>query len=419
MLLLAEAQPRARANEKPFEKLLAEARDEAKRLTDKAKPFCGTDEEYVAAYMAHKNEVRHWSLTEASYIPEPFAFKQLRITGAGKLLEADLPERGVLVEPWLKRGDASMIYAPAGLGKSFLSLTLAMACAGGGTITGLDWKAENLVKVLYVDGEMPMADIRDRMKAILDGGWIEGLDVELMRANLDFLARLDQSATDGFFIDLTNEDHHKIIGNHSVKAETGLVIFDNLSTLTEGMQDENSSIQFRQVNSFISKMKQRGIAVLLIHHANKEGFAYRGSSSIAVIYDSIIQLSKLEKTSDEPEFRISFEKVRSKRSVSTSSRVIRMTDFGYVVQGGIEGDTNLQKVVSLIKAGELSGLSQRKAEAEFGMHKDTIWKKVEAGLDLGLITGSDVVRTFSQPPVAVLDAIERAAKAELEVDGFG
>ena len=137
-----------------------------------------------------------------------------------------------------------MIYAPAGLGKSFLTLTIAMAIAGGGTIKGLNWKAEGRrrkerkspgeepTKVLYVDGEMPTPDLSERMKMILEGEWIEGLDLGAMRENLVLFPRLGQPDDDGF-IDLAKEEHHKIIGNHAVKEGVKLVVFDNLSTLTE------------------------------------------------------------------------------------------------------------------------------------------------------------------------------------------
>lgn|GEM_PF-4245398 len=397
--------------ERASEAVLREARQETKRLNRKdVVPFLGTDAELVEAYEKHQEWQRVNQLDDARYVPEPFRKRQLRLTSAGELLDADVPPRETMLWPWFKVGDAAMIYAPAGLGKSFLTLTIAMAVAGGGAIKGLNWRVEKPASVLFVDGEMPTPDLRERMKTILDGGWIDGLDVEALRRNFSLFARLGQPDDDGF-IDLANPEHHKIIGGHAAKAGVELVIFDNLSTLTESMEDENNSVQFRAINGFISKLKRRGISVIVVHHANKEGFAYRGSSAIAVIYDSIMQLGKLSADEDDGEatrFRLSFEKSRAKRTPETASRVVSMESFGYAIADGVERDENLASVVRIVKAGEHERLSKRNAEAAFGLNALTIWKKVVIGLDRGLVTADEVRATFNAPPVDVKAALHRA-----------
>ncbi|GLI94981.1 AAA family ATPase [Methylocystis echinoides] len=416
---------------KAFAKTLADARQEVKGVKD-AVPFLGTDADLVAAYYQHKEVIRKAQLeNERCGIAEPFNKKQLRLVSAGDLLDADAPSRKLMLGPWFKVGDAAMIYAPAGLGKSFLTLTIAMAVAGGGTIKGLNWKAEEATKVLYVDGEMPTPDLTERMKMILAGEWIEGLDLELMRENLSLFPRLGQHDDDGF-IDLADEKHHKIVGNHAVKAGSKLVVFDNLSTLTDSMEDENNSVQFRKINAFISKLKRRDISCLVVHHANKEGFAYRGSSAIAVIYDSIIQLGRVEDSFGKPDadkgergaepdgevtkFRISFEKSRAKKTPETASRVVTMGDFGYAIADGVEHDANLAKVVEVVKAGEHRGLSKRNAQSAFGLNPETIWKKVVIGLDRGLVRADEVEAMFSCPPADVKAAILRQMSEALETD---
>lgn len=221
---------------------------------------------------------------------------------------------------------------------------------------------------------------------------------------------MGQPDDDGF-IDLANPEHHKIIGRHAAQAGVELVIFDNLSTLTESMEDENNSVQFRAINGFISKLKRRGISVVVVHHANKEGFAYRGSSAIAVIYDSIMQLGKLSADEDDGEatrFRLSFEKSRSKRTPETVSRVVSMESFGYAIADGVERDENLASVVRIVKAGEHERLSKRNAEAVFGLNALTIWKKVVIGLDRGLVTADEVRAIFNAPPTDVKAALARA-----------
>ena len=139
-----------------------------------------------------------------------------------------------------------------------------------------------------------------------------------------------------------------------------------------------------------------------------------------MIYDSIVQLGKVdggnlppqpegledEGYSDEvTKFRISFEKSRIKRTPETATKVVTMSDFGYAVDDGVEQDANLARVVELVKAGRLLGLSQRQAEKATELHYKTIWKKVVIGLDRGLIRADEVKATFSFVPAEVQAAM--------------
>lgn len=291
-----------------------------------------------------------------------------------------------------------MLYAPPGLGKSFLSMTLALAVAGTGKIKGLDWEVTEAKKVLYLDGEMPIADVKERLELIINGEWIEGLNKELALDNLIILSALDQMVGT-FAIDLTSKDSHDVIRKFITKHDIGLVIVDNMSTLTSGMTDENASSQFTKVNEFISLVKRDGRSIVVIHHANKEGFSYRGSSKQGVIFDSIIQMGALENSYADDgatHFRLSFEKNRAKRGVGQSSRIVTMTSFGYAILD--DGDMNLRKVLEVIKKGEAKGLTQRQINETFQLHHATVAKKIVYGYERGLFTGDEALGVFAVPP---------------------
>ncbi len=78
-----------------------------------------------------------------------------------------LPKREPLLLPFLNEGDYGIIYAPRGVGKTWLGLLIAKAVATAGRVG--EWRAPAAAKVLYVDGEMPPDLMRDRDKG-LGGG---------------------------------------------------------------------------------------------------------------------------------------------------------------------------------------------------------------------------------------------------------
>jgi hypothetical protein len=377
-------------------------------LGKKVVPYIGSKDEYIKMYREHVEYIRDESKANRGFYPpdHPWLIQHVNTSPIKEVLQRDLPVRKTLVEPWIKQGDASMMYAVPGLGKSFLSLTIALAVAGTGKIKGLDWEVTEAKKVLYLDGEMPIADVKERLELIINGEWIEGLNKELALENLIILSSLDQQVGT-FAIDLTSKDSHDVIRKFATRYDIGLIVVDNMSTLTSGMTDENASVQFTRVNEFISLVKLDGRSILVIHHANKEGLSYRGSSKQGVIFDSIIQLGLLENSYADDgatQFRLSFEKSRAKRGAGTASRVITMTSWGYSELA--DGDITLRKVLEVIKNDKPRGLTQRQIGEALSLHHNTVAKKVIQGFELGLLTKDEALGLYSVPPSDVSAAVD-------------
>jgi RecA-family ATPase len=88
-----------------------------------------------------------------------------------ELLTITFPERQHLLFPWLREQESCMVYSAAGVGKSLFALSAALAVAGGGQFLG--WKTDGRAngggwRVLYVDGEMHIGDIQERIHLLLD-----------------------------------------------------------------------------------------------------------------------------------------------------------------------------------------------------------------------------------------------------------
>ena len=60
-----------------------------------------------------------------------------------------------------------MLYSPTGVGKTWLSLAIALIAAGRGKMDLLDEENKDPQPVCYVDGEMLKEDIQERIKLLI------------------------------------------------------------------------------------------------------------------------------------------------------------------------------------------------------------------------------------------------------------
>ncbi|HLZ65465.1 MAG TPA: AAA family ATPase [Aliidongia sp.] len=216
----------------------------------------------------------------------------LRSRSLGSLLDANIPTREPILGTWLTQRHLSMLYAPAGVGKSMATFSIALAVAGGGKF--LEWATPKPRKVLLVDGEMDVADLKERAALLLQA--LPQVDLEAARVNLEVFAQQDQHP-EAQFPDLATPEGRAEIVKRAKAHKAELVILDNFSTLVT-VEDENAASSFNPVVELMQRLKSNGCAVILVHHARKGGGNgkvsegnYRGTSKMAVIFNSIIALS--------------------------------------------------------------------------------------------------------------------------------
>jgi putative DNA primase/helicase len=191
-----------------------------------------------------------------------------------------------------------MIYAPRGLGKSWLALSIGLAVAGGSSL--LRWKAPEPRRILLVDGEMPMADLQGRLGSI----WV-GLDGEIPPGGFQILAA-DQSETG---ISLASSEGQLALERHLEGID--LVILDTLSTLLAS-GSEGASDGWLPMQNYLLRLRRKGIAVLLVHHAGVNG-RQRGTSRREDALDTVIALRRPADYSPEEgaRFEVHIEKART------------------------------------------------------------------------------------------------------------
>ena len=258
----------------------------------------------------------------------------LKVETLADLLAAKFKPREHLLSPWLREGESALVWSAPGTGKTWLTLTLALMVAGGGKALG--WRGGTPRKVLVIDGEMHGEDLTDRMRALLNG--IEGINRAAAAENLMVLARQRQGG-DVRFPDIAERDlpptpggaalrrpGQDVVFDEVMECGAQLVILDNYATLAE-VADENDAAAMTPVLSFLLRLKQAGIAVILVHHSGKSGTSYRGSSKLATSFEVILGLTPSEAAglAEGAAFRLDWTKFRGERSEAVRSRDVRLS----------------------------------------------------------------------------------------------
>jgi RecA-family ATPase len=91
--------------------------------------------------------------------------KGLKVLDGEQLLSANFPPRSLMLAPWLLDKGLAMIFAPRGVGKTWIALSIAHAIASGTEF--LRWRAPSPPRVLYIDGEMPAVALQERYTAVV------------------------------------------------------------------------------------------------------------------------------------------------------------------------------------------------------------------------------------------------------------
>jgi hypothetical protein len=231
---------------------------------------------------------QNFSVDDASYRP---------ITAA-ELLAMEIPPRSVLLTPWLPEKGAAMLYAPRGLGKTYLSLSIAYAVASGGSV--LRWHAAQPRPVLFVDGEMPMAALQERVAGIAAGFGVQPLED-------DFLKFLPADYFRDGLPNLASEQGRELL--EQLCEGRALVVLDNLSSLARCR--ENEADDWQPMQELVLSLRRRGTSTLIVHHSGKGG-QQRGTSRREDILDTVISLRRPEEyqPSDGARFEVHFEKSR-------------------------------------------------------------------------------------------------------------
>ena len=312
------------------------------------------------------------------------------------LLWADLetypfPDRSFVIEPILKDRQVAMIYAPTGVGKTWLTLSLAVTAASGSGAGFLGFQGVgDGTKVLLIDGEMDTEDLQQRIDLVINA---VNADKGKVRTNLIIASRQHQPF-DASFPDIADPDWQDEVLRYCGREAIKFLVLDNFSTLAPSIEDENSSAKIGKVNAMLLKAKQTEVTCILVHHANKSNGSYRGSSNIGVTLDLIIALNRPDNYTNvdgETAFAIEFEKVRGTvpRTVTTARTVVFKT--------GPEGATwteddhpATQGHLIKVKLQSLRFTTQKELAEHMGWQQPNLSKKIKQAMAAGIFGEEDL-----------------------------
>ncbi len=344
---------------------------------------------------------------------------RLQVLTLDELYQIEIESRDYLISPWLREGESALLYAPTGVGKSMLAMTIGLAIAGGGSVLG--WEAAKPLRVLFVDGEMYLSDLKERAQLLTMA--ISDINIEKANKNFHILSRQHQK-TGTIFPDMNTKEGQSSLLNYAkgtVSEEMGhgpskfdLVILDNLSTLAT-IDDENSASAFNDFIRLLMDLKQEGIACILVHHSGKNGeqskSSFRGSSKLATTFEVLIGLDKLS-TGIELKgtaFKLHWDKFRNRPNSALREIEVRLvlneeTGFpAWVVEG--EKENQLQTMVNMVQSRQYT--TQKELANALHISQATLTDRKKKALELRLIMNQDWDQCFKDAQSIAEESEER------------
>ena len=284
---------------------------------------------------------------------------------AEELIGTTFPEREMLLEPILASNSLALLYGPRGLGKTFLAMGIAWAAASGASF--LNWHASRPRRVLYIDGEMAAVDLQARLKLLGSAPpTLKFMVADLGKSSLPDL---------GYY---TGQ-----LRLQQVWGDPELVVFDNLSSLA-GFKTGDPDC-WNELQRFLMSQRRSGRAMLLVHHANKNG-EQRGTNRREDVLDLVMALRRPAdyQARDGARFEIHFEKARGLFGDAADPIEARLETDGVGVARWSWRPVRigeLERVAALLKA----GLNANQVARELGISKSQSYRLRERAVGMGSV----------------------------------
>jgi RecA-family ATPase len=288
-----------------------------------------------------------------------------------------MPPPSWLIDGQLPEGGTTIMYGKPGSGKSFLALDYGICVALGVPWHGLAAKAG---RVLYVAAE-GAAGLSVRVRAWMaafGAADIPGLDIYPRRVNL------------------LDPEQRAALAAYTAERGYALLVLDTLARSMVG-GDENSARDVGLAIDAVDHCRQErpGLTALVVHHMDKGGSTYRGSSALEGAADAMLEVSDSDGTMtivcDKEKDHAKAAPIRLAREVvdlggGADSCVLRAVGAAHA-RSQAERDQEALRAV-LAEDFARTGASRKLLVEALGMSETKVSRAANALLKLGVIVNA-------------------------------
>jgi hypothetical protein len=197
----------------------------------------------------------------------------------------------------LRRGNVGVMFAVTNLGKTTLTLNIALTMAAGRTFDPFVKGKSGGYRVMLIDGESTQPELKADIER-MTRGWSEG-ERELLRKNFHIIcdAEIDEEA-----LNLSNRSHMPTVTAAAKEFKPDLIIVDTLSALfTLKNENDNAEIKSVVMQPLKKLAKESNAVVWMLHHVGKQSedgrasvgaYLGRGGSNIGALARAVTSLKK-------------------------------------------------------------------------------------------------------------------------------
>ena len=303
----------------------------------------------------------------------------------GELAVMDIPKRKAIIDPLIMEGSSMEINGGTGIGKTWFTLEMLCSICTGEKFLG-KYEIANPRPVYYIDGEMPLDSIRERMNMIM-ARYIYKYKVSEIPFHIsnpllfknNFIPKInDTKITQPMFKD-------EVKRFSDIYQKPLFICFDNLSCLTDYKENDNDD--WTSMLDMYTELKHEGHSICHVHHVGKGG-QQRGASRKHDALDTVIHLKRPEEydASEGAVFNVRFDKHRHfAGEYARSFKCAIKVDDNNKVSWDISDykDVASEELLTAYCEG-LPDITYTKLEEEFGISKSTIGRTIKQCVKNGL-----------------------------------
>ena len=311
--------------------------------------------------------------------------KEFKSVSLQELTLMDIPPRKAIIDPLIMEGSSMEINGGTGIGKTWFTLEMLCSICTGEKFLG-KYEIANPRPVYYIDGEMPLDSIRERMNMIM-ARYIYKYKVSEIPFHIsnpllfknNFIPKInDTKITQPIFKD-------EVKRFSDIYQKPLFICFDNLSCLTDYKENDNDD--WTSMLDMYTELKHEGHSICHVHHVGKGGHQ-RGASRKHDALDTVIHLKRPEEydSSEGAVFNVKFDKHRHfAGEYARSFKCAIKVDDNNKVSWDISDfkDVASEELLTAYCMG-LPDITYTKLEEEFGISKSSIGRTIKHCVKNGL-----------------------------------